>query len=159
MLLLFFLFNDTAPPEFDTFRHPLSLHDALPSAFTTPRAGSASFTATGAAAALAGSAAEAILPPGAIAHCAKGMTAQVAASVLNHFFTGKPLVMGLCGRCKEKGKGKSERAVSGTSATSTLLRSRSATGRKAASHRRPEEQPPELQSQIRTSYATYSLKQ
>src|SRR3546814_6197802 len=93
-------------------------------------------TATGAAAALAGSAAEAILPPGAIAHCAKGMTAQVAASVLNHFFTGKPLVMGLCGRWKEKGKGKSERAVSGTSATSTPRHSRSATGRKAASDRK-----------------------
>src|SRR3546814_6889203 len=93
------------------------------------------------------------------------MTAQVAASVLNHFFTGKPLVMGLCGRCKEKGKGKSERAVSGTSATSTLLRSRSATGRKAASHRpaapcrrRSEEHTSELQSLMRTSYAVFCLK-
>src|SRR3546814_3564199 len=97
------------------------------------------------------------------------MTAQVAASVLNHFFTGKPLVMGLCGRCKEKGKGKSERAVSGTSATSTLLRSRSATGRKAASHRpaapcrrggvRSEEHTSELQSLMRISYAVFCLKQ
>src|SRR3546814_8970086 len=98
------------------------------------------------------------------------MTAQVAASVLNHFFTGKPLVMGLCGRWKEKGKGKSERAVSGTSATSTPRHSRSATGRKAASHRpaapcrrggvptRSEEHTSELQSLMRNSYAVFCLK-
>src|SRR3989344_6324454 len=72
------------------------------SSLTTHSAGSASTVAAGEAGAGArtgaGSAARATLPPGIIAHWAKGMTAQVAASVLNHFFMGNEPLMGPFGR-------------------------------------------------------------